>query len=807
MMNASKKNALAELVMPQKLQVLAVMALSLFVAARGGLPQICNTTDVGNLLQLTAPLTLATGVSNEQAACQEAKAANDKEELCKCFGTEDDCEDGRQHPGVLCGWTDGSCTARFFCGKTVEKNCEACGVEDHCHGECYWNGETCINPNSSALRIACGYHHRASKCSECMTVFSRLFPGEKQSVGCQGQCHFNYYTGECSEDYPVRPNTVHPDCQLNRFGDDCIPPEDPPVSGVANWLTAAGQELWQLGIEFLVPEKAQEPVRILQSVGNVFRAQNGPPCAQVKFFDKYDEDEYWQCMWEGIAPFVASYVEDVVAEAFGEYMADSFEAEIIGVANALQSIGTRSEANETDLPLLISELDGVHMRMQETMEHFMKPGAPAQTGIYLNLFAHLHMVVINSLRKLNATKYEGPEWTDEFVRLLSNYMSRIRTLVEKEMDMRREATSSRTTSCSSHEVCCSVAVPGVQGAVKDECHKSACQSCSKTLELEDTWPRCLVRKQSLAIGECEKGKKHGNGCDRLSKVGECEDGASFDTCNDGAWACKDAYQAFVENDNAQMWHDFALSGQRALSNEIFYLTGEYPNLIECIEGSGKKCKTCQSRWSMHSPQCASCNTDHYLSPDKTCEACADSGTHERCLNSSSPPPPKYLIDLTVTASTSGIESQCQSGYTAVTAHDGLNGNLNQGVGKSGADIFFCAAYDSVGPFITNIRIAKDKSLPQEDGWRKVEAKGGANGDLNQEANGEYIYATLLEGQKENAITELGLYRGSENEKPCDGACPSGWKQPIKADQLNGDLNEEAGGEYICLCFSSKGADS
>ena len=58
------------------------------MAARGGLPQICNTTDVGNLLQLTAPQTLATGVSNEQAACQEAKAANDKEKFCKCFGTE-----------------------------------------------------------------------------------------------------------------------------------------------------------------------------------------------------------------------------------------------------------------------------------------------------------------------------------------------------------------------------------------------------------------------------------------------------------------------------------------------------------------------------------------------------------------------------------------------------------------------------------------------------------------------------------------------------------------------------------------------
>jgi len=122
------------------------------------------------------------------------------------------------------------------------------------------------------------------------------------------------------------------------------------------------------------------------------------------------------------------------------------------------------------------------------------------------------------------------------------------------------------------------------------------------------------------------------------------------------------------------------------------------------------------------------------------------------------------------------QNSCLSGYTKAPAHDGLNGDLNQGAG--GKDIFLCLQYGFYNP-IGNLKLDTDRNCAS--GGSLAPRQSGMTGDLNQGAGGSYIYL-CVERTGLQWITDVYLVPGGV----CHGA--------------TGNLNQGAGGERIVLCM-------
>lgn len=143
----------------------------------------------------------------------------------------------------------------------------------------------------------------------------------------------------------------------------------------------------------------------------------------------------------------------------------------------------------------------------------------------------------------------------------------------------------------------------------------------------------------------------------------------------------------------------------------------------------------------------------------------------------------------------GEHNACPEGFKKVDHNDKLNGDLNQGA--NGQYIWLCvreSVTETDDPITDLTVVAKKSSDCKElgDDWHRIRNEQGSNGDLNQGAGGKYLYLCYRKDASKGPLLHLKLN---------DGDCDDGFFRAETAEDSNGDLNQKAHGKYIYLCAS------
>lgn len=92
---------------------------------------------------------------------------------------------------------------------------------------------------------------------------------------------------------------------------------------------------------------------------------------------------------------------------------------------------------------------------------------------------------------------------------------------------------------------------------------------------------------------------------------------------------------------------------------------------------------------------------------------------------------------------------------------------------------------------------KHSACPEN--FNKVQHNGNLNGDLNQGAGGKYIWFCVRESATDKPITDLTVVAEGGSEGGC-GDLGKYWHRVGQQQGSNGDLNHGSGGKYIYLCY-------
>lgn len=96
---------------------------------------------------------------------------------------------------------------------------------------------------------------------------------------------------------------------------------------------------------------------------------------------------------------------------------------------------------------------------------------------------------------------------------------------------------------------------------------------------------------------------------------------------------------------------------------------------------------------------------------------------------------------------------------------------------------------------------KHSSCPE--GFHKVQHNGNLNGDLNQGSGGDFIWLCVKEDVTGEPITDLTVVAERSSEEGC-GDLGQHWRRVRQEQGSNGDLNHGAKGKYIYLCYRKHG---
>lgn len=131
-------------------------------------------------------------------------------------------------------------------------------------------------------------------------------------------------------------------------------------------------------------------------------------------------------------------------------------------------------------------------------------------------------------------------------------------------------------------------------------------------------------------------------------------------------------------------------------------------------------------------------------------------------------------------------SSCSEGYRLPFTSLGLNGDLNQSAG--GKDIFLCLAKDLGDQGITGFKLVQ-RSTSCGHGWKLADHSEDLDGNLNQSAGGKDIYLCYSTGR----IGSRKLVDVALRQKNSHDSMP-----PSTPDGLNGNLNQGTIGKEIFL---------
>ena len=159
------------------------------------------------------------------------------------------------------------------------------------------------------------------------------------------------------------------------------------------------------------------------------------------------------------------------------------------------------------------------------------------------------------------------------------------------------------------------------------------------------------------------------------------------------------------------------------------------------------------------------------------------------------------------------QEECPGGFQRVAEHNGSNGDLNQDAG--GRDIFVCTRRDASREPLVNLVLDNDREAPcVSQGMTPVRTGTDLNGDLNQGSGGADIFLCLDNGTAAPvAVAPVQPTPGPAPAPPNPNLirdvvvslnqCPGGYTTVLARAgvDLNGDLNEGAGGFDIFLCYS------
>jgi hypothetical protein len=136
-----------------------------------------------------------------------------------------------------------------------------------------------------------------------------------------------------------------------------------------------------------------------------------------------------------------------------------------------------------------------------------------------------------------------------------------------------------------------------------------------------------------------------------------------------------------------------------------------------------------------------------------------------------------------------------SGIKAPSGYTKIDVDLNEDAG--GDYIYLCTHKTTPNPLhpqgnkkcITNIRFVTGEGADAPSGYEKI------NIDLNRDAGGEYIYLCykLEDYDAEKAIKDITIVKGGNPDVSA----------PYDYHKVDKDLNEDAGGDYVYLCYSKK----
>jgi len=108
--------------------------------------------------------------------------------------------------------------------------------------------------------------------------------------------------------------------------------------------------------------------------------------------------------------------------------------------------------------------------------------------------------------------------------------------------------------------------------------------------------------------------------------------------------------------------------------------------------------------------------------------------------------------------------------------------------------------DETKLYVTDLRLTQNDC---PSGYSRVATRDGLNGDLNQDAGGNDIFLCEKKAYTtpDNAITQLFV----TNDIHKNGACEDGMTL-VTGPGLNADLNEGSGGDWVYLCYGKDLAD-
>lgn len=108
-----------------------------------------------------------------------------------------------------------------------------------------------------------------------------------------------------------------------------------------------------------------------------------------------------------------------------------------------------------------------------------------------------------------------------------------------------------------------------------------------------------------------------------------------------------------------------------------------------------------------------------------------------------------------------------------------------------------------GAIVDLIAIEGEHSACPQD-FDKVQHNNNLNGDLNQGAGGAYIWLCVKQALTDEPITDLSVVAQDDSDGGC-GDLGGDWHRVRQGQGSNGDLNHGANGKYIYLCYRKHAA--
>jgi len=279
---------------------------------------------------------------------------------------------------------------------------------------------------------------------------------------------------------------------------------------------------------------------------------------------KYLEDEWFECVWDGVAPFVGAYIDQKIEEMTYENYWALLKAKLLQVEGILSAA---REDRDACPDCELGDLARVESDMRGMNTYFVKPGAPFQSSVYLAAWGSLHLFVRSYLTVADPV-FSSPGHKKDFKELTYLYMDALNRSIYNGFDMRMSLITNKTRTTEETWPACSSQwtvsehCDGHEKAlgyieVYDEHHHDAADGevqmlfDFKVLTCQEASPgSCGVTYTCPDYPEYSDTTKH-EAIKHDTTVPEMRE--LIDNCEQGGWNCFEAYRQKAYSDTQLMF--------------------------------------------------------------------------------------------------------------------------------------------------------------------------------------------------------------------------------------------------------------